>query len=153
MTIPGAWPSQQQPQAHQLASGVDQLKQQLLSKIDPQLRLQASEWTEHKTPDGKVYFFHIKTQQSVWVKPEALTKLEGKVYCLVRTISNNFKNPVEALENARKEAESATASNNKENKEVSPIQQQQQAKTEEKKEEKKDQLKPVSRTAVPGTPW
>lgn len=88
VTVPGAWPSHQLPQTSQLASGVDQLKQQLLLKIDPQLRLQASEWTEHKTPDDKVYFFHIKTQQSVWVKPDILVKLEGKILLFS---SNLFK--------------------------------------------------------------
>lgn len=60
-----------------IPSGVDQYKQQLLFKIDPELRLQAADWSEHKTPDGKCYFFNSKTQQSVWEKPKILIQVEG----------------------------------------------------------------------------
>lgn len=67
----------QSQQPISLASGVDQTKQQLLLKIDPELRLQAAEWNEYKTPDGKCYYFNSKTQLSVWEKPQILFKLEG----------------------------------------------------------------------------
>jgi YHS domain-containing protein len=55
-------------------------KQHLLLNvaIDPEIRMQASEWTEYKTPDGKAYYFSSKTQQSVWDKPKALVDLDGK---------------------------------------------------------------------------
>lgn len=72
------WMKQQQPM---LSSGVDQYKQQLLTKIDPELSLQAAEWTEHKTPDGKIYFYNSKNQQSVWEKPQILVKVEGNEGC------------------------------------------------------------------------
>lgn len=82
MAVPGAWPPviPQQQQSSLLASGADQLKQQLLTKIDPQLRLQASEWSEYKTPEGKVYFYNLKNQQSVWTKPDVLIKLDGNLF-------------------------------------------------------------------------
>lgn len=68
-----------------ISQGVDTLNQQLISKIDPELRLQAAEWTEHKTPDGKTYYFSSKTQQSVWVKPDILTKFDGLSHFVFET--------------------------------------------------------------------
>ena len=59
-------------------TGVDPLKQQLVLKIDTELRLQAAEWIEYKTPDGRVYYYNTKSQKSVWEKPEILTKFDGK---------------------------------------------------------------------------
>lgn len=46
-----------------------------------ELHLQASEWTQHKTPDGKIYYYNIKSQQSVWEKPEILVRIEGIFNC------------------------------------------------------------------------
>ena len=71
-----------------ISSGVDQLKQQLLTKIDPELSLQAAEWTEHKTPDGKVYYYNSKSQQSVWEKPQPLIKLEGDFFNFLFSSTN-----------------------------------------------------------------
>lgn len=31
-----------------------------------------SEWTEHKAPDGRPYYYNQNTKQSSWEKPEAL---------------------------------------------------------------------------------
>lgn len=31
-----------------------------------------SPWTEHKMPDGRVYYFNKQTKQSVWEKPDEL---------------------------------------------------------------------------------
>lgn len=31
-----------------------------------------SEWTEHKSPDGRTYYYNNKTKQSSWDKPEEL---------------------------------------------------------------------------------
>ena len=30
------------------------------------------DWTEHKSPDGRIYFYNTVTKQSVWEKPDAL---------------------------------------------------------------------------------
>lgn len=32
----------------------------------------SSEWTEHKAPDGRAYFYNAVTKQSSWDKPESL---------------------------------------------------------------------------------
>lgn len=38
----------------------------------PPTTLGSSEWTEHKAPDGRVYYYNGKTKQSSWEKPEEL---------------------------------------------------------------------------------
>lgn len=48
-------------------------------RVSPELLEKASEWTEHKAPDNRSYFYNSKTQESVWEKPQALKDLEGKV--------------------------------------------------------------------------
>ena len=37
--------------------------------VDPD---SAAAWTEHKAPDGRIYFYNTVTKQSVWDKPDAL---------------------------------------------------------------------------------
>ena len=32
----------------------------------------ASEWVEHTTPQGRVYYYNSRTEASVWEKPESL---------------------------------------------------------------------------------
>ena len=48
------------------------------SRIDPELIARAAEWTEHKAPDGRSYFYNAKAGESVWEKPQALRDLESK---------------------------------------------------------------------------
>jgi len=31
-----------------------------------------SEWTEHKAPDGRIYYYNNLTKQSSWEKPDEL---------------------------------------------------------------------------------
>ena len=51
---------------------------EVMSKIDPEIIAKASEWTEHKAPDGRFYYYHAKKSESVWEKPQALKDLESK---------------------------------------------------------------------------
>jgi transcription elongation regulator 1 len=47
-------------------------------QIDPEIVARAAEWTEHKAPDGRSYFYNNKLGESVWEKPPALKNLESK---------------------------------------------------------------------------
>lgn len=49
----------------------------ILSKIDPDIIMKASEWSEHKSPDGRYYYYNAKKAESVWEKPQALKDLES----------------------------------------------------------------------------
>lgn len=44
-----------------------------------------SEWTEHKAPDGRVYYYNNVTKQSSWEKPDELkTPTEVCLYFFFR---------------------------------------------------------------------
>ena len=155
-TLSNQWINQQSI----IPSGVDQYKQQLLFKIDTELRLQAAEWSEHKTPDGKIYFFNSKTQQSVWEKPKVLIQLEGILLITYFSFCFNLLNLfflLEALEEAKKkESEQSAKLNNKENfnnKSEVRLQESEISENLNKKEDPKDKSKPVSSTPITGTPW
>lgn len=55
----------------------------VMSKIDPEIVAKASEWTEHKAPDGRFYYYNVKKAESVWEKPEALRNLESKIFTFI----------------------------------------------------------------------
>lgn len=144
---PNQWIGQQSI----IPSGVDQYKQQLLFKIDPELRLQAADWSEHKTPDGKCYFFNTKTQQSVWEKPKVLIQVDGicsSNFCFFIYLLFFVSDAIEAVK--RQESEQ----NDKENiKSEVRMQKQEASEVAPKKEEPRDKSKPVSSKPITGTPW
>lgn len=38
-----------------------------------------SKWTEHKSPDGRTYFYNATTRQSSWEKPDCLKTTAEKL--------------------------------------------------------------------------
>lgn len=68
------WQQHQQPQVEQPAKN-------LIVKpgvIEPQVIARAAEWSEHRAPDGRAYYYHAGRGESVWVKPQAIRDLEGR---------------------------------------------------------------------------
>ncbi|XP_017846828.1 transcription elongation regulator 1 isoform X2 [Drosophila busckii] len=45
--------------------------------IDPAVIARAAEWSEHRAPDGRPYYFHAGRGESVWEKPQALRDMEA----------------------------------------------------------------------------
>jgi pre-mRNA-processing factor 40 len=46
-------------------------------------------WTEHKAPDGRIYFYNAETKQSSWEKPDDL-KSPGEVKIFIqKNLSSN----------------------------------------------------------------
>lgn len=76
---PGPWgmPWQHPPQ-QQMS---EQPAKNLIVKpgvIEPQVIARAAEWSEHRAPDGRPYYYHAGRGESVWEKPQAIRDLEGK---------------------------------------------------------------------------
>lgn len=77
---PGPWgmPWQHPPQQQQMS---EQPAKNLIVKpgvIEPQVIARAAEWSEHRAPDGRPYYYHAGRGESVWEKPQAIRDLEGK---------------------------------------------------------------------------
>lgn len=51
----------------------------IMSKVDPEILAKGTEWTEHKAPDGRVYYYNAKKGESVWEKPQEMKDLESKL--------------------------------------------------------------------------
>ncbi|XP_022246248.1 transcription elongation regulator 1-like isoform X2 [Limulus polyphemus] len=126
--------------------------------VEPDLKTKAAEWTEHKTTDGRSYYYNSRTMQSTWDKPQVLLDLDEAI---AAEKTNQVQQLEEVVENGSKEPEDNesmeiqdSAADEKEQEEFNL---QDKEKTEEKKEEEQqkqqDKSRPVSSTPVPGTPW
>ena len=49
----------------------------ILAQLDQDLVASAMVWTEHRAPDGRLYYYNSKAGESVWEKPQALKDLES----------------------------------------------------------------------------
>ncbi|EDV93807.1 GH18087 [Drosophila grimshawi] len=79
------WQQQQQPQQQQHMHAPPSVSQDKPTKnliikpgvIDPAVIARAAEWSEHRAPDGRPYYFHAARGESVWEKPQALRDMEA----------------------------------------------------------------------------
>lgn len=49
----------------------------ILAQLDSELVASAMIWTEHRAPDGRMYYYNNKLGESVWEKPQALKDFES----------------------------------------------------------------------------
>ncbi|XP_022218731.2 transcription elongation regulator 1 isoform X2 [Drosophila obscura] len=71
---------QQQQHMHAPPGGQDKPAKTLIIKpgvIDPAVIARAAEWSEHRAPDGRPYYYHAARGESVWEKPQALRDMEA----------------------------------------------------------------------------
>lgn len=137
----------------------------------PQPPPEVSEWSEHKNPEGKSYFYNQRTQESVWEKPQILLDWDEKVRNIIEAASQNQgdgdepksddpevqKKEAEAkrlveLQKAAQAAKAAAEARMAKEEEERAAQAAAQAAAEAKKREI-DRSKPVSSTPIPGSPW
>lgn len=60
----------------------------IIAQIDAELVAAAMLWTEHRAPDGRLYYYNSKAGESVWEKPQALKDFESEFSpCLQLVIS------------------------------------------------------------------
>ncbi|XP_061412371.1 transcription elongation regulator 1-like isoform X2 [Lethenteron reissneri] len=104
----------------------------------------SAEWTEHKTADGRTYYYNIRTLESTWEKPAELREKEKKAQ--EKDAEKKEQSPKE------KDGEDMEVDGEKTEKlEVKQPEPQQEELTEEERAAQK--AKPIATTAVPGTPW
>ncbi|KYB29457.1 transcription elongation regulator 1 isoform X1 [Tribolium castaneum] len=138
----------------------------VLAKVDPEIIAKASEWSEHKAPDGRFYYYNAKKGESVWEKPQALKDLETAKLAAAQGISTRPGTEViAAVETGKPNAAVVQVANGDAVKDIvikeeddkikKPQDETKKKKEEEEKKETKsqDKSRPVSSTPVPGTPW
>lgn len=132
--------------------------------VDPDLRERASQWTEHKTADGKSYYHNTRTQQSTWDRPEALIELDKALAAAGKASDGSGSGNADAAKSGpnsatgepRIAADSGTADTTLTEKPTgSKSAESLQTAVPVKRPPAKpqDKSKPVSSTPVPGTPW
>jgi transcription elongation regulator 1 len=122
------------------------------SRIDPQILAKAQEWSEHRAPDGRVYYYNAGIQQSCWDRPQALKDLDEARIASTRTLP-----PVQPLMMTQGNVTFDSSGNMVTNK-------QRQAELEAEKKRKEeaekakaakplDKSRPIASTPISGTPW
>jgi transcription elongation regulator 1 len=131
------------------------------SKIDPKIVAKAAEWSEHRAPDGRPYYFNAARGESVWERPQGLKDLDMARSAFMQQHPPNMAPPTMtqgsitfdsagnmmkpgALLNKQAEIEAAE----KERKRKEELE-----KAKQLPAKPLDKSRPVSSTAIAGTPW
>lgn len=149
-------------------------------EIDPTIIAKAAEWTEHRAPDGRPYYYHAQRGQSVWEKPQEIRDLEMARMAAFSSNTPTVSAPTPtatqiALAHSAQSANANTVATpttlqtkqpSLEHLATSPnvateVENDASKKLEEKKkkEEKpqpqkvQDKTRPISSTPISGTPW
>ncbi|KAL6429724.1 hypothetical protein ACFW04_007554 [Cataglyphis niger] len=139
----------------------------ILAQLDADLVAAAMVWTEHRAPDGRLYYYNSKAGESVWEKPQPLKDLESAKLALrqkneepnaiptsttVVTTTTVTNNSAVAEPKQEKPPENAheTKDNTKDADNAKPKKEENTAKEPAKPQ---DKSRPISSTPVPGTPW
>ncbi|XP_056630036.1 transcription elongation regulator 1 [Diorhabda sublineata] len=135
----------------------------VMSKIDPEIIAKASEWTEHKAPDGRFYYYNAKKAESVWEKPQPLKDLETAKLAAAQGISTKPTADSSGTDTGKTQLASTNGEMSKEEQEkeseekIKKLQEEIKKKKEEEEKAKEakaaDKSRPISSTPVPGTPW
>lgn len=81
---PGQWP----PIASPIIDPAKAIAEIKLNEIDPVIAAKAVEWTEHKAPDGRPYYYNASKGESVWEKPQAIKDMESELkVCLTALLT------------------------------------------------------------------
>uniref|UniRef100_A0A336LIW6 CSON011127 protein n=1 Tax=Culicoides sonorensis TaxID=179676 RepID=A0A336LIW6_CULSO len=151
--------AQQQPQQPQQAYPWGNIHpQQWLAikvkddEIDPQLLAKAAEWTEHKAPDGRPYFYNASKNESVWEKPEVMRQVEElKAAAANKPKTANQGDGKKPFDFPDFDGKMAAEEERKKKQEAEKRKKEQEEK--EKVKKPLDKSRPISSTPIAGTPW
>lgn len=126
-----------------------------LTKVNPDLRDRSSDWQEYITPDQKIFYYNRKTNERTWHKPAVVQELDDAITVIKEEAKAQEKLANQQQEDDIQAQEKATNQSQPQQQEQTKQQQQQPTQTQEKTSTNQQQrgMKPVSTTAIPGSPW
>ncbi|XP_012260939.2 transcription elongation regulator 1 isoform X2 [Athalia rosae] len=125
----------------------------ILAQIDQELVTSALVWTEHRAPDGRMYYYNTKAGESVWEKPQVLKDFESAKLAVRQKADDIAPAGTQDIP-IKLEKQEETSHETKENLKESEINKQKKDETTPKELAKpQDKSRPISSTPVPGTPW
>lgn len=139
----------------------------ILAQLDQELVASAMVWTEHRAPDGRLYYYNSKAGESVWEKPQGLKDLESAKLALrqkaeeaaastantaaASTIIPNNTVPAEPVKQEKQQESNLETKDSLKEGDANKPKKEETAPKEAAKPQ--DKSRPVSSTPVPGTPW
>jgi len=138
------------------------------NKIDPKILAKASEWTEHRAPDGRPYFYNASRGESVWERPQALKELDEARMAMARqqqpppsfTPQPMLSTQGNVMFDSAGNMIKPDALNNKQHVDAEAAEKERKRKEMEKKKEEEakkakpqDKSRPIKSTPIAGTPW
>ncbi|XP_055310123.1 transcription elongation regulator 1 isoform X2 [Sitodiplosis mosellana] len=146
--------------------------------VDPQILARAAEWSEHRAPDGRPYYYHAIRGESVWEKPQPLKDLEaarmsghpqpfppmgapgmmppgmGNPAMHAQPIVSNVPFDAMNFKPDKKPEESEEAKLEKKKKEeATKKKKEEEEKAKQAPAKPQDKSRPISSTPIAGTPW
>ncbi|XP_047542008.1 transcription elongation regulator 1 isoform X2 [Vanessa atalanta] len=142
--------------------------------VPASLQALAAEWSSHRAPDGRPYYYHAATQHSVWEKPPPLRDLEELQAKIAIEKADKSEKKTDRIDlddskiedvDAHAEAQAAAeaaAERERADREREELERRERDRAEreraereraEKEKAKTDKSRPVSSTPISGTPW
>jgi len=119
---------------------------------DATIIAQAMEWCEYRSPEGKAYYFNLKSSSSVWEKPQILKDYEvARLAAAARAHAGAIPAKAVGIDSVSEPMKAKELENK-----VRDMSEKESVKETKEKEElktPKDTSRPVSSTPVSGTPW
>ncbi|KAH0560764.1 hypothetical protein KQX54_008169 [Cotesia glomerata] len=125
----------------------------ILAQLDQELVAAAMVWSEHRSPDGRLYYYNSKAGESVWEKPQPLKDLEAAKIALRQKAEEAMATTdiTSTVLDPKQDKAAEAANDTKDAKEGDAAKKKDEAPKEPAKPQ--DKSRPISSTPVPGTPW
>lgn len=135
------------------------------SKIDPKILAKATEWTTHRAPDGRPYYYNASHSESTWERPQALKDLDEARIAASRILTPTNLQPLQqnitmtqgnvTFDNSGNMINNALKNKNRQNDLEAEKERKRKEDAEKAKQAAKpqDKSRPISSTAISGTPW